>query len=32
MKVQIIKKSTVKTKKQSMTCDMMVDAPVINRD
>ena len=31
MKVQIIKKSTVKTKKQSMACDMMVDEPLMNK-
>jgi len=31
MKVQIIKKSTVKTKKQSMACDMMIDEPVMTK-
>lgn len=31
MKVQVVKTS-VKTKKQTMACDMMIDSPVINRN
>jgi hypothetical protein len=31
MKIQIIKKAAVNTKKQSMTCDMMVDEPPMDK-
>ena len=31
MKVQIIKKSTVKTKKQSCACDWMIDEALISK-
>jgi hypothetical protein len=31
MKVQIIKKGAVNTKKQGMTCDVMVDEPPMDK-
>ena len=31
MKVQIVKKGAVKTKKQSMTCDYLIDEPPMNQ-
>jgi hypothetical protein len=31
MKIQIIKAATVKTKKQNMTCDMLIDEPPMDK-
>jgi hypothetical protein len=31
MKIQIIKSGTVKTKKQGMTCDMLIDEPPMSK-
>jgi len=31
MKIQIIKNGTVKTKKQSMACDVLVDEPPMEK-
>jgi hypothetical protein len=32
MKIQVIKKAVISSKKKSMTCDVMVDEPPMNKN